>query len=171
MNPADAYKIGFILKPHGLKGGVTISIDNEIGVDVSSLKSVFVELEGNLVPFFIHSISVNGNKAFVKFEEVDTIEHAEEISKKKVLLPKSERPKSGRGEFYEDEIIGFQVTDEIVGALGTIEDIVSAGPNKLLLLIHDQREILIPVNSPFITSINKGKKKVTVNLPDGFLDI
>ena len=171
MKLADAYKIGFILKPHGLKGGVTISLDNDIGIDASMLKSVFIEMQGDLVPFFIESISVNGTKAFVKFEEIDSIEQAEDISKKILMLPKSERPKSGRGEFYEDEIIGFHVSDETLGALGSIEDIVTAGPNKLLLLDHAGREVLIPINSPFIISINKSKKKIVVNLPEGFLDI
>jgi 16S rRNA processing protein RimM len=30
---------------------------------------------------------------------------------------------------------------------------------------------MIPVNGPFITSINKSKKKINVALPEGFLDI
>jgi 16S rRNA processing protein RimM len=37
--------------------------------------------------------------------------------------------------------------------------------------MHEGKEVLIPVNSPFITSINKSKKKISVNLPEGFLDI
>jgi 16S rRNA processing protein RimM len=48
---------------------------------------------------------------------------------------------------------------------------VKAGPNRLLALDHNGKEVLIPVNSPFITRINKSKKMITVNLPEGFLDI
>ena len=86
-------------------------------------------------------------------------------------MPKSERPKSIRGEFYDDEIPGFMVTDETVGELGPVQEVMTAGPNKLIVLDRQGKEVLIPVNSPFIVSINKSKKKITVNLPDGFLDI
>jgi 16S rRNA processing protein RimM len=33
------------------------------------------------------------------------------------------------------------------------------------------KEVMIPVNGPFVKSINRTKKTVTVSLPEGFLDI
>jgi 16S rRNA processing protein RimM len=83
----------------------------------------------------------------------------------------SRRPKSGRGEFYSDEVINFEVHDQAHGFLGEIKEIMTAGPNRLLVVIKDEKEILIPINGPFITSVNKSKKRVSVNLPDGFLAI
>ena len=170
MQISDCYKIGYILKAHGLKGAVTISIDAD-APDFSSLQSVFVEQTNRLIPFFIETISVNGDKAFVKFEDVDTPEGASRISKSAVYLPKSERPKSGRGNFYDDEIIGFEIHESELGFIGKVEAVTQAGPNKLIALNHNDKEILIPVNSPFITSINKSKKKISVTLPEGYLDI
>lgn len=168
MQISDCYKIGFILKPHGLKGGVTISLDELIDADS---KTFFIEINNSLVPYFIEEYSERGNKAFVKFEDVDSVEDAETISKKAIYLPKSARPKSARGEFYDDEIIGFQVEDSSLGILGQVTEVTTAGPNKLILVRASNREILIPVNSPFIKSINKAKKKISVELPDGYLEI
>jgi 16S rRNA processing protein RimM len=170
MDINTCYKIGYILKPHGLKGEVTMSLDDE-APDMEELESVFVETNNRLVPYFIAGISVRGNKAFVKFEDVNTPEGAHAISKSPVYLPKALRAKSGRGEFYDDEIIGFEVSDSEVGLLGTVQQVAAAGPNKLLSVDHNGKEVLIPVNSPFITSINKSKKKISVTLPEGFLDI
>ena len=107
----------------------------------------------------------------VKFEEIDSIEEASKLVKRRMFLQKSARAKSGPKEFYNDEIINFQVTDEALGALGSITDIMQAGANRLLVIDNNGKEVLIPVNSPFITNINKRKKTVTVNLPEGFLDI
>jgi 16S rRNA processing protein RimM len=171
MEIKDCYKIGFVLKPHGLKGAVTISIDADIPNDISELETVFLQEQHHLVPYFIESISLKGNKAFVKFEEIDTPEDADRISKTAIFLPKTERPKSGRGEFYDDEIPGFTVEDENVGDLGKVVEVMAAGANRLLVLDHAGKEVLIPINSPFIKSINKTKKRVVVNLPEGFLDI
>jgi 16S rRNA processing protein RimM len=171
MEIDSCYKIGFIIKTHGLKGEVTISLDEDAPEDLSSLHAVFLEKENRLVPYFIHSVSIRGAKAFVKFEDIDSIEAAGTLIKQAVYLQKSTRPKSGRGEFYNDEIIHFKVIDQTAGSLGNIVEIMQAGPNRLLVLNHAGKEVLIPVNSPFISSINKSKKVVTVNLPDGFLDI
>jgi 16S rRNA processing protein RimM len=165
------YKIGYILKPHGLKGYVTVSIDPEAPNDFSALTSVFLEDQSRLVPYFIEEISVQGSRAIIKFEDVNTETEARSISKNALYLPKTERPKSTRGEFYDDEIIGFTVTDEEAGVLGAVTEVTKAGANRLLVINREGTEVLIPVNGPFILSINKTKKKISVNLPEGFLDI
>lgn len=170
MDIGVCYKIGYVLKPHGLKGEVTMSIDPE-APDFETLESLFLEKNNRLIPHFIEAISVRGAKAFVKFEDVDSPEGANEISKCAAYLPKASRVKSGRGEFYDDEIIGFEVNDSEAGILGKITQITAAGPNKLLSVDHHGKEVLIPLNSPFITAINKSKKKISVTLPEGFLDI
>jgi 16S rRNA processing protein RimM len=159
------------MKPHGLKGQVTIALDSVAPDDFASIETVFVEKSERLLPYFIEAISLKGNKAFLKLEEVNTPEEAERISKSALYLPKSVRPKSGRGEFYDDEVIGFDVADSEHGFLGRIGEVVHAGPNKLLSVNYHEKEILIPLNSPFIQSVDKNTKKITVTLPDGYLEI
>ena len=171
MDLKSAYKIGYILKPHGLKGQVTVSLDAEAPGDLEEMDTIFIEKNNQLIPYFREEISISGAKAYLKFEDIDTPEAAREISKSALYLPKTSRPKSGRGEFYDDEVIGFEVTDVTEGELGSVTEITIAGPNKLLTLFHNGKEVLIPVNSPFIKSINKSKRTISVELPEGFLDI
>jgi 16S rRNA processing protein RimM len=172
MDINTCYKIGYILKPHGLKGEVTVSLDPEAPEDFEDVNVIFIQsAQQQLIPYFLQAISIRGEKAFVKFEDIDTPEGAQSISKSPIFLPKSTRPKSGRGEFYDDEIISFEVTDADAGVLGLVTEVVEAGPNKLIAVNYQGKEILIPVNGPFITGINKSKKKISVELPEGFLDI
>lgn len=165
------YKIGLVMKPHGLKGDVTISLDADAPLDFSEIESVFIEIENNFIPYFIESISLRGEKAFVKFDDVSDPESAKKISKHAIYLLKSSRPKSGKGEFYDDEVIGFDVIDETIGPLGKITGVLQTGLNKLFTVDYPQKEILIPVNSPLVVSVHKSTRKITVNLPEGFLDI
>jgi 16S rRNA processing protein RimM len=58
-----------------------------------------------------------------------------------------------------------------LGLLGTITEVSPTGPNRLLTLNYNTKEVLIPVNGPFITSTNKTKKLIKVDLPEGFLEI
>ena len=107
----------------------------------------------------------------MKFEDIDSVEAALKISKQSIYINKSIRPKSGRGEFYNDEVIGFEVNDQEKGLLGKIREVVQAGPNRLLLVEYNNKEVLIPINGPFIESVNKTKKKISVSLPEGFLEL
>lgn len=171
MEIESCFKIGWILKPHGLKGDVRVILDEDAPEDFSAVESVFIEQNERLVPYFIQQMSAQGSKAFIKFEEIDSVEEAGKIAKHAVYLEKSQRPKAKRGEFYNDEIIGFEVHDEEKGFLGKIREIIQAGPNRLFAVDYGQKEVLIPVNGPFITSINKTKKRVSTSLPEGFLEI
>jgi 16S rRNA processing protein RimM len=171
MELDSCFKVGFVLRTHGLKGEVTISIDDDAPVNLSALPAVFLAFDDRLVPYFIQSISMRGTKGFVKFEDIDTIDEASKLLKKSIYLQKSARKKSSGSEFHNDEIIQFSVIDESLGPLGSVVDIMQAGPNRLLVLDNAGKEVLIPINGPFITRINKSTRIITVKLPAGFLDI
>jgi len=161
------YKIGYVSKTHGLKGEVTVNTLPECP-DLVSVKTLYIG--DSYVPHFIQSISVKGDKAFIKFEDLNDIDQAAGLKGASLYLPKSERPKLSRGEFYNDEVVGFEVTEDEV-SLGKITDIMEAGPNRFLVLDHNGKEVLIPIAGPFIKSVNKSKKKIVVDLPEGFLDL
>jgi 16S rRNA processing protein RimM len=159
------------MKPHGLKGEVTVMLENDAPGDLSSFDSIFLEQNNRLVPYFIEAVSGHGKKAFLKFEDIDSAEAAKMLSKQSVYIPKSRRPKLDRGEFYDDEVNQFEVVDTELGLLGKVDGVVAAGPNRLLSLQYHGKEVLIPTNGPFIKNLNKAKKRIEVELPEGFLDI
>ena len=169
MNKQDCYSIGYISKTHGLKGEVTAVITEPLELD--SVESVFIELKGSLVPYFIQSFSDRGDKAFIKFEDVNTAELAASLKGSALYLSKTVRPTLKRGEFYNDEVVGFAVEDETEGNLGLLKQVIQSGPSRLLEIDYHGKDVLIPVNGPFIKSVNKSKKLIKVSLPEGFLSI
>ncbi|MCI0750220.1 MAG: ribosome maturation factor RimM [Flammeovirgaceae bacterium] len=170
MNWESYFKIGYVIKTHGLKGEVTISILPD-APDFDELDSIFIDQKNNLVPYFIETFSPKGNKVFVKLEGLNTLDQAEKLKGCSLYLSKESRPKSGRGKFYFDEVPGFTVVDASLGEIGEVKEVSEQINNPQLVLIREGKEILIPVNSPFITSVNKSKRVVSVNLPEGFLEI
>jgi 16S rRNA processing protein RimM len=169
MDIDSCYKVGYIAKTHGLKGEVTIVVTESVALLKTT--SVLVEVSGALIPYFIERVSDRGDKAFVKLEDVDSPEQAKALKGCSLYLPKTVRPRLDKGGFYDDEVIGFEVEDEKLGLLGEIREVVQIGPNRLLAIDRPARELLIPIQGPFIQSVNKSKKKVRVDLPEGFLDI
>ncbi len=169
MDIGKSFKVGYVAKTHGLKGEFTMVMNPDCP-DLREVERVFLHREPNLVPYIISSVSVKGDKAIIKVEGVETIEAATELKGTSVFLPIDSRPKLSRKEFYNDEVIGFYVHDG-EQELGAVKDVLEAGPSRFLAVDYNNREVLIPINGPFIKSVNRTKKQITVELPDGFLDI
>lgn len=169
MLKESCFRIGFVQRTHGLKGELTCILDAEL--PDADFNALFVDVDNRLIPYFIKGLTLQSDRALLRLDEVDTLDQAKRLVGKSLYLQKSLRQRSGRGEFYDDEITGFTVTDAEHGTLGKVREVIEAGPNKLIAVDHGDKEVLIPVNGPFIKSINKSKKSITVELPEGFLDI
>lgn len=133
------------------------------------IRHVFILQKGDFVPYFVEHFSARPDQLVVKWEDVNTIDAAEQLKGCEVFLPKKARPKLARGEFYNDEVIGFAVamSEQL---LGTVKAVTETGGNRFLVL-DNARETFIPVHGPFIKSINKAKRRILVELPDGFLEL
>lgn len=171
MKKDVCFELGYIVKKHGLQGEVSIHLDTDNPENYSSLESVFIEIDEKLVPFFIESIKIQGDKALVKFEEVEGPDHADELKGSKLFLPLDFLPKLEGNQFYFHEIIGFTVSDKERGNIGSITDVLDAGPQTLLSVDFNGKEVLIPVNDDIVVSLNRGTNTINVDLPEGLLDI
>ncbi len=171
MTTSDFFPAGRILRPHGLKGEVTVLLEGDVPVNWQHLKGIYIEINGQYVPHRIERISLKGPKAFVKFVDVATPEEAAFLQKRNLYLPKSERPRRTGTEFYDDEVIGFKIHEKKTGLLGTVIRVDRTGTSRYLIFLVQEKEKMIPVNGPFITGINRSAKIIRVELPEGFLDI
>jgi 16S rRNA processing protein RimM len=170
MSHSEYFLIGKVTRPHGLKGAVTISLRPE-APDPESLEVVYLEQKGSLVPYFVDSVSSKGSRAYVKFQDIDNHERASSVSGLNVFLPLTERPDAGERGFYSDEIAGFSVSTADGTLIGIVREVADAGPGRLVVVEHGDREVLIPVNGPFIQLVDADEKTMVVDLPDGFLDL
>ena len=88
MQQKDCFLFGTVFKLHGYKGDVNIYNDDDIPFDFSTLEYFLIELNNELVPFFIEKVRpTKPNVVLVKFEDVDSEEEAKKIHKRKVYLP------------------------------------------------------------------------------------
>src|SRR5689334_20185233 len=123
MKIEDSFYIGYITKTKGLKGEVQLFFEFQDYEDLE-LDAVFIGLNGKLVPYFIASYKLQSNSTgYFYFEDIDTIEKAEKILKKKVYLPKTKMPVRDEDDFFYTDLKGFIVHDEHYGELGEIVEV------------------------------------------------
>lgn len=171
MKKDACFELGYITKAHGLQGEVVVFLDTDHPENYIELESVFVEVEQRLVPFFIESLSATGDKAILKFEDVDSLEDATALKGCALFLPLSALPPLEGKSFYFHEVIGFTLNDSGFGPVGTIKDVLDANAQYLFAVDHKSLEVLVPVNDYIINSIDRDNQTINVTLPEGLLDI
>lgn len=171
MTKDNCFELGKITKTHGLKGEVVLWLDVDFPEDYEDLESIFLDMKGELVPFFMKSYRQSGNRAIVQFEDIDTFEKAEAMVNLEAFLPLEELPELEDDQFYYHEIIGFQIKDKNLGDLGTVQTVHSMQAQDLLVMNYQGREVLIPVIPEIVLEADKEAKILNVNLPDGLLEV
>lgn len=173
MTKDDCYQLGHITKTHGVSGELVLFLDVDTPAEYADLASVLLEIKGELIPYFIESIAiVKGNRAIVAFEDVDTIEQAERLINCGAFMPLEElEPITDETRFYFHEIVGYQVVDAQAGELGTVRGVYAMNAQDLIAMDYQGKEVLIPINSDIVRTVDRTNQKLNVNLPDGLLEI
>lgn len=171
MDFEACFQLGYVSKIHGLKGEIQAYFDVDVPENYKKLESVFVDIDNRLVPFFIERLTVSGNKAVIKFEEIESIESADALKNKALYLPLNKLPALKDSQFYFHEIIGYSVKDQREGLLGDIVTIYNLPHQDLIAMQYKEREVLIPLVDDVVLSVNHELKQVEVALPDGLLKI
>lgn len=173
MTKDDCYQVGHITKTHGINGEVVFFLDVDDAKEYADIESVLVEVKGQLTPYFIESITiVKGSRAIVAFEDVDTIEQAERFIGCGLWLPLDNLEAiEDETRFYFHEIIGLRVVDAQKGPLGTVKAVYTMATQDLIAMDYEGNEVLIPINSDIVPSVNRAAKQINVVLPDGLLEI
>jgi len=123
MQLDNYFEIGYVLKPHGLKGGLSIILDVDDPANYTEMESVIVNSDNQLIPFFVSSIQLNGSRGILHLEDIHSLEEAEKLRSSKLFLPIEVLPELENGKFYYHEVIGYHVVDEQTGRLGIIENV------------------------------------------------
>lgn len=167
----DYFLFGKILKPIGIIGELLISFESTQPDKYLKTESIFVEIHGRLIPFFITNFTLRyDNKAVITFEDVD-IEFAETLKSCRLFLPVKLLPKLKGIAFYYHEIIGYDVIDKTLGNIGTINEVLEYPGNPLFSILNNNKELLIPINNDFIIKLNRKEKQIHMDIPESFFEL
>lgn len=172
MTKDDCFFLGKIVKKYSFKGELLIKLDTDQPEIYEHLDSVFIDLRGNFIPFFIESSQLHKSELLrVKFEDVNTEADADALIKSECYLPLAFLPKLEDDKFYFHEIIGFNVEDKNFGFVGIIKGVNDSTAQSLFEIDRNGIEILIPMNDEFISKVDKENKIIFVDTPEGLIDL
>ena len=171
MAKTEYFELGYLAKPHGLKGAFHVFMDVDDPYEYEDLDAVFVQQGNEMVPYFIEDLQIRDNLNLMNLEGIESLDAAKELVGSKLFLPVAMLPKLKDNQFYYHEIIGYQVEDQSLGLLGIVKEVVSLGAQDVVVMIYQNREVLIPLTDEIIPKVNKKEKVILSILPEGLLEI
>jgi len=172
MKQDELFHMGKIVRTFGTKGEVVFQINNEILAHIKKLESVFVEINENLVPFFIELNQPKPkNQALIKFMDVDSTEDASLLAGCDIFIPIALMPKQKGTQLYSNEIEGYTVIDANRGETGTVRTVLEMPQQSLLAIDFNGKEILIPIVDEIVKKIDRKKKEIYIEAPEGLIEL
>jgi 16S rRNA processing protein RimM len=171
MKLEEAFYIGYITKTKGLKGELQMFFEYD-SPELLDLDVVFAEVSGKMVPYFVSSYKLQNNQTGnFYFDDIDHIDKAQALVRKKVYLPLTKMPDRSEDDFHYNDLIGFIVSDETIGELGEILDVNEYPQHFVATVSYKEKEVLFPLNEDMILDIDLDNETILVDLPEGLLDL
>lgn len=172
MKKEDCFYLGKIVRKYSFNGELLIKLDTDEPELYENLDSIFIDVRGTFIPFFIEQSQLHKSDLLrVQFEDVTNEADADALIKSDVYLPLEFLPKLEGNKFYFHEVIGFTMEDKNYGTVGTIVSINDSTAQALFEVENDGKEILIPMNDEFIVKVDRTTKTIIVDTPEGLIDL
>ena len=158
---------GKIVGTHGIRGAVRFQPWSDNTDFLSGIKEAFLP-DGTQID--IISVKPHGNIAILELKNVNSIEEAEKL-RNKVLLVKRSDIDIPEGRYFIEEIIGSNVYSEKTGEpLGILSDVSKTGANDVWHIKKGEKEYLVPAIESVVISVDIENDKVVINPMEGIFD-
>ena len=164
MLPPKTTIVGKIVSKHGFKGNLNISIVSSFYDEIYEGDYLFVIIDQKGVPFLIESLNIT--KQIVKLQFVDSENQALELVGKEIAIAFDIDHKSPAPNGLE----GFVLYDQFDHLIGDIKAIEEYPGHPMLIVIGENREILIPLIEDWITNLNEDLRTLKMTLPEGLIN-
>ncbi len=166
----DLTEIGKFVRTHGYKGALILRplVDFQLPLKTEPL---FVRTDGIKVPFFLLSDAKKYKKdLMIAFDDILSEDEAEKLIDKPVYI-ESKYLIIDENNTDPHQFIGFEVFDN-QASVGIASDYLPLPSNPILsVTTHENTELLIPLNTPFLKHTDIKNRQLFFELPAGLYDI
>ncbi|MEA3288066.1 MAG: ribosome maturation factor RimM [Candidatus Marinimicrobia bacterium] len=160
---ANRTAIGVVRKPHGVRGGLKVTLYS-IDLDaLQKLEQLFVNTGNNWQPLSLKSCQGYDDFAILSFNEISDRTQAENYRELELFTEREALPELDEDEFYLDDLVGCSVMDEQGRSLGKVVDILTPASHEVLVIHHGDKEILVPLVDKWVTDIDIKNSRIQIN--------
>jgi 16S rRNA processing protein RimM len=172
--PADAIEVGRIADAWGIKGWFKVLPHSASPEALFSSKRWYLQPSEKGAKTFSGTVLLRVKEAnehsdtvVANAHEVDDRNAAEALKGARIFVPRSSFPTASTDEYYWVDLIGLQVVNREGVALGQVKELLSTGPQTVLVIEYPEDgkvlERMIPFVSVYVDNVDLPGKRITVD--------
>jgi len=168
----DWVELGRILRPHGLNGGLLVSLHSDDPSNLLDAPTVALRAAPGTIPFAVESAESVGagpggrHRLRLFLAGIDSRDRALAWLDAAVLVPPGALHALPEGEFYWRDLIGLHARSADGASLGRVAEIVATGSADVLVIRRDgRRDLLLPVVSEWILRLERERGEIWLDPP------
>lgn len=171
MQKKDCYLLGRITRTHGLQGNLVLKLDTDQPEFYKKLEGIFIEINGLLVPFFVDKQQyLKSDTKLISFKN-STPQLLEQVVGREVYLPLESLPPLSGKSFYYHEVVGYRLIDTEGRVFGVVQSVNDQTAQHYFLLDLEGKQVIVPIIKDWIKDLNREEKIITMELPEGLLEV
>lgn len=161
------------VKVKGLKGEIVAELLTDFPDRFANIDQFFaISPQGEQIEVALESFSFQKDRVVLKLAGYDSIESAGTLVGYLFAVPASDRVELAEDEFYDWELEGCEVKTVDGQFVGQVTGVVRTGAADLLVIEHPGQESkLVPMVSSILIEVDKSGKSITIDPPEGLLDL
>ena len=172
--PADAIEVARIADAWGVKGWFKVLSHSSDPQALFNAKQWFLlpaekgakHFTGTSV-LLMRQARFHGDTVVASAEGVDDRSAAESLKGARVFVSRADFPQAGDDEYYWVDLMGLSVINREGIVLGVVRDLLSTGPQTVLVIEYEEdgktRERMIPFVSAFVDQVSLQDKRISVD--------
>ena len=169
----DLVAVAKIARPRGLRGEAVAEMLTDFPERFGGLEHVTAVLPGGeRRRLKIANAWFQKGRIVLKFNGVNTVEDAEALRGAEICIPEGDAVELEEGEYFDWELEGCEAVTAAGEPIGKVRELMRTGGTDLLVVdAADGRELLIPFAEAICTEVDVEGKRITVDPPEGLLDL
>lgn len=172
--PADAVEVGRITSAWGVQGWFKVLTHSTDPQAVLASRQWFLQPSEKGARTFsgtallpVRQAKLHSGTVVALADGIGDRDSAELLRGARIFVPRSAFPQAKTDEYYWVDLIGLQVVNREGVALGQVQELMSTGPQTVLVLAYEQDgkslERMIPFVSAFVDKVDLPEKRITVD--------
>lgn len=170
----DYLVIGKLGGAHGVRGELRVFPLTDDVRRFRSLKSCILLKpdETRVRDLSVVSQKVGGDQVIIQFDAFTTREDAAKWNGYLIAVPRQQAVALPADRYFISDLIGCNVSDSLLGDLGSVSDILETGSNDVFVVKRTgKQDLLIPFLKRVVKHVDIQKGLIQVELPEGLFEI
>ena len=160
--------VGRIGRAHGILGEATIEIRTDLPEERFFVGNCLTADPSENGPLTIETVRYNNGTLLLKFKECADRTRVEKLRDTLLLAEVDVTPVFSQvDDYHVQQLIGLSVIDITGKEVGELIDVLNLPGQDLLVIRHENKEILLPFVLDFVPVVDLEKQSITITPPSG----